>query len=88
MDQEVEAEPLGGVIPKLDHLPEFPSRVDMEKREGQGRRMKGLERDVQHGARILADRIKHDRRVKLRNHLAHDVNSFRFEAAEMEREMT
>jgi hypothetical protein len=38
---------------------------------------------MQHYARTLADRIKHDRAAELGQDLAHDADRFRFEAPEM-----
>ena len=61
MDKEIEAEPPRRLVAKFDHFAKLPGRIDMKKRKRRRRRMKGLQRDMQHRARILADRIKHDR---------------------------
>ena len=48
--------------------------------------MEGLERQVQHDARILADRIEHDRIAEFGRDLAHDLDRLGFELAQMRRE--
>ena len=42
-------------------------------------REKGLFGDMQHGRAVFTDGIKHDRIVDLRDHFAHNLNTFRFQ---------
>ena len=64
--EQIHAEPRRGFVAKRDHLAEFPGRIDVQQRERRLRRRKGLLRHVQHGARILADRVEHDRDCGIR----------------------
>src|SRR5215207_6459181 len=83
MDQEIEPVGSGHLVAKLDHLSEFPTRVDMEQRKRQLGGIEGLQCEMQHHGRVLADGIEHHRAVTLGHHLAHDVNTFCLERLEM-----
>ena len=83
MDEQIHAEARRGLIAERDHLAELPGRVDMQKRKRRLARRKGLLRDVQHRARILADRIEHDRIGEARHRLAHDVDGLGLEPAQL-----
>ena len=65
-------------VAELDHLPELPGGVHVQKRERRLGRMKGLHRQVQHHRRILADGVQHDRVFGLGHDFPHDVNAFGF----------
>ena len=83
MDDQIQPQPLGGRVAELDHLPEFPGRIDMQQRK---RRLGGIERlhrQMQHHRRILADGIEHHRVGELGRHLAHDVDALGFQAPQM-----
>jgi hypothetical protein len=58
----------------------------VQKREGQLRRIEGLDGKVKHDARVLADRIEHDRRSVFCHHLAHDLDRLGFETLQMQRQ--
>jgi hypothetical protein len=60
--------------------------VDMQQWKGEGRRVECLDREVEHDAGVLADRIKHDRLFKLEDHVAHDLDGLSFQAAQMPRQ--
>ncbi|MEH2487080.1 hypothetical protein V1280_003019 [Bradyrhizobium sp. AZCC 2230] len=83
MDDQIGTDALGRLVAKCNHLPELPRGVDMEQREGEPGGMKRLHRHMEHHARILADRIEHDRLFELGDHIAHDLDRFSLEAAEM-----
>jgi len=69
----------GDFIAKSDHLAKFPCRIDMQQRKRQLGRIKSLLRNMQHHARIFADRIKHNRVAKLAHNLTHDTDRFGLE---------
>ena len=81
MHQQIHAEPRRGLVAKGDHLAEFPGGVDVQQRERRLARRESLVREVQHHARILADRIEHHRVFELGHGLAHDIDRLRLEAA-------
>ena len=70
-------------VSKLNHLAEFPSRVDMKKREGRFSGVKGFEGKMQHYSRIFAHRVEHHRIVEFGDHLADNMNALSFELFEM-----
>src|SRR5277367_3848474 len=86
VNAKVEAEPLRRIVAKGDHLSKFPGRIDMQQRKWQRRGVEGLERDMQHRARVLADRIEHDRIAEFGDDLPHYVNSFRLKAFQVRRQ--
>jgi len=76
-------EPLRLAVAEGDHLAELPGGIDMQEREW---RLPGIERlhgEMHHDRRVLADRIEHHWVVELRHHLAHDLDAFRLELAEI-----
>src|SRR5260370_33477043 len=83
VDKEIEPEPARGSIAKSDHFAEFPAGIDVEERKRRLGRKERLARQMQHDARILADRIEHHRVAELRHHLAHDADRFGFETLQM-----
>ena len=83
MDDEIDAEPPRLVVAKGDHLAELPGGIDMEQRERRLCRIERLQREMHHHRGILADRVEHDRMAELRHHLAHDLDAFRLELAQI-----
>src|SRR5450759_4116943 len=67
------------MIAERNHIMEFPSRIDVQKRKRRLARMKRLLRDVQQRARILAHRIEHHRIAEFADDLAHNVDRLGFE---------
>jgi hypothetical protein len=59
----------------------------MQEREGQRRRMERLDREMQHDARILADRVEHHRILELGDDLAHDLDRLGLEAPQVRCEL-
>ncbi len=57
MHQQLKALIAGLRIAKLDHLAEFPCRIDMQERKWRWRRIECLHRQMQHHRRVLAHRI-------------------------------
>ena len=55
----------------------------MHQGKRQRRRIERLDREMQHHAGILADRVKHHRLSELRGHLPHDLDRFGFQSLEM-----
>jgi hypothetical protein len=82
-NEQVHARRAGRLFPERIHVAKLPRRIDMEQRERRRRGMERLARQVQHHRRILADRIEHDRTLRLGHDLAHDMDRFGFEAVEM-----
>ena len=70
-------------IAKLDHLAKLISGVDMQQRERDLAGIESLLRQPHHHRRVLADGIQHHRLLKLRRHLANDVNALGFERPQM-----
>ena len=68
---------------KAVHLLELPARVDMQHRERQLAREKGLARQVQHYGRIFADGIQHHRVAELCSDLTNDMDAFRLQLFQM-----
>ena len=83
MHDQLETELARHAIAELDHLPEFPGRVDVHQRKRQAPRMEGLARQVQQHRAVLADRIQHDRVVELGRHLADDLDALGLEALKL-----
>jgi hypothetical protein len=81
--QQVDAELLRQVVAKLDHGAELPGGVHVQQRKGRLGRVERLHGQVQHDGGILADRVQHDRLFTLRGNLAHDVDAFRLELAQV-----
>ncbi len=70
-------------IAELDHLAELVGGVDVKQRKRNRPGIERLLRQPQQHRGVLADGIQHDRPLELRHHLAHDVNGFGFEGAQM-----
>jgi len=85
VDQKVEAEAPGYIIAEADHLAELPRRVDVQGREGQRRRVKSLERQMEKHGRVLADRIEEDRALELRCYLPENMDALGFKPIKMVR---
>ena len=84
VDDEFQTQLLGHIIiPHGVHLPEFPGGVDMHQREGGLGGVEGLEGQVDHAGRVLADAVEHDRVFELRHHLADDMDALGFQLLEM-----
>src|SRR6187402_1157385 len=83
MHHEIDAETLRLAVAEGDHLAELPGGIDMEERERRLRRVERLHGEMHHDGGVLADRIEHDGMVELRHHLAHDLNAFRLELAQI-----
>ena len=70
-------------VAELDHLAELVGGVDVEQRERDRARVERLLRQPQQDRRVLADRIEHHRPLELGHHLAHDVDAFGLQGAQM-----
>jgi hypothetical protein len=70
-------------VSKLNHLAEFPSRVDVKKWEGRISGIKGFEGKMQHDSGIFADRVEHHRIVEFGDYLADNMNALGFELFQM-----
>ena len=70
-------------VAELDHLPEFPGRVDMQERKRRLGRIERLHGEVQQDRGILADRIEHHRLGERRGDLAENMDRLGFKAVEM-----
>ena len=88
MHDQIQSEPLGRLVAELDHLPEFPGRIDMHQRERRLGGIEGLHRQMQHHAEVLADGIEHHRIAEFGRHLAHDVDDLGFQPPQMGRAAT
>lgn len=66
-------------ITELNHLLEFPFRVDVHQWEWHFTRIKRFFSQAYHHRRILSDTVKHHRILKFRRHLADDMNRLGFE---------
>ncbi len=88
MHDQLKPERMCRAVAESDHIAKFPCRIDMEERERQPARVECLARDVQHHARILADRIEHHRTPECGGHLAHDADQLSFKLAQMRRQGT
>ena len=77
--EQIEPEPLGGLVAERDHLAELPGGIDVQERKRRLGREERLQRQVQHHRAVLADRIEHHRPLALGDDLAHDVDAFGFE---------
>jgi len=64
-------------FPERDHLAELPSGIDMHQRKRGLGRIEGFHGQLDHDRRIFADRIEHDRVLKLSRDLADDVDALR-----------
>jgi hypothetical protein len=58
----------------------------MKQRKGRFAGIERLAREMQHDARILADRIQHDRLAELGHDLAHGADRLGFEPVQMRRQ--
>ncbi len=83
VDDQPGADFLDVPVPELDHLAELVGGVDVQQREGNRTRMKGLLCEAQQHRRVLADRVEHDRSFELRDDLPHDVKALRLERPKM-----
>jgi hypothetical protein len=83
VDDQPRADLRGVPIAELDHLAELVGGVDVKKREWNGTRVERFLRQAQQDRRVLADRIQHHRPLELGHHLAHDVDRFGLERAQM-----
>jgi len=86
MDDQVEAEALGCRVPEADHLTKLPGRVDVKQGKRELCGIEGLDRNMQHHARVFSDRVEHDRLFELGDHVTHDFDRFSFETAQMFRQ--
>ena len=81
VDDQIETEPPRRLVAERDHLAEFPGRIDVQQRKRQRRGIERLDRQMQHHAGILADRIEHHRLSEFGDDLAHDLDRLRLRAA-------
>src|ERR1700680_3153548 len=82
MNQNFETGPRRKFVTERDHVAKLPRRIDMKEGEWQPCWGERLLRQMEHHARVLADRIQQDRIAKLGGRLAKDVNRFRLETAQ------
>ena len=83
INEDLDAKTRRGGIAKGDHVPEFPGRIYVQQGKWKFAGVKRLLGDMEHRARILADRIEQHRALELGHHLAHDEDRLGFELAEM-----
>ena len=83
VDNEIKTIFRGLPVAQFEQVPEIPPARDMKEGKGRGRRIKGLQRDVEHHRRILANRIEEHRTLCLGHNFAHDVDGFGFKPFEM-----
>ncbi len=83
VDEHLDPFFLCNAVTKCGHLPEFPCRVDVQKRERGLFRVKCLHGKVQHDRAVLPNGIQHDRFLTLRRHFPHDVYCFCLEGIKM-----
>ena len=57
LNEQVDIVFLGDFVAKLDHRAKFPGGVHVEKREGDASRKERLHGEMQHDARVLANRV-------------------------------
>ena len=86
VDLQVDAIAVHDHVAVADHVPELPGGVDVQQGERGLGRIEGLDRQVQHHPRVLADRIEHDRVVERRGHLADDLDGLGLEPAQVVRQ--
>ena len=67
------------LITELNHLLEFPFRINMHQREWYFTRIKRFFSQAYHHRGILSDTVKHHRILKFRRHFADDMNRLGFE---------
>jgi hypothetical protein len=83
VDDEIEAEALRHLVAEGDHLLELPRRIDVKERERQLGGVERLQREMEHHAGVLADRIEHHRVGELGDDLSDDRDRLGFEPPEM-----
>jgi hypothetical protein len=80
VDQQFDSQVIFDIgITKLDHLPELPCRIHVQKGEGWFGRIEGFESQVSHHRRVLADRVEHHWFFELGGHLADDMDALSLE---------
>ena len=80
---QLHADGFAELVAKRDHLAEFVGGVDVQKRKRNLAGVEGLLRQADHDGGVFADRIQHDRTLKLGYHLTHDVDGFGLQGAQM-----
>src|SRR4029453_5152204 len=80
---QLEIELLRELVPELDHVPEFPRRIDVHQRERQPAREERLACEVQQHRGVFADRIEHHRIFELGSDFADDPDALGFELFEV-----
>ncbi|KEY99645.1 hypothetical protein AI27_02155 [Sphingomonas sp. BHC-A] len=83
VDQQFHARLPRHAVAQVVHRPEFPGGVDMQQREGRGRGVEGLARQMQHHRRILAHAVEHDGLFGLRHDFPQDVDALRLQTFQM-----
>jgi hypothetical protein len=83
VNDKLEPELVRRRVAERDHVAKLPGRIDVQQWERRLDRTKSFLRDVQHHARILADRIEQDRLAKLGHRFAHDGDRLGLEPLEV-----
>src|SRR6266571_8752403 len=83
MDNEARADGFCEFVPKLDHLGELVTGVDVKKRKWQRTGIERLARQMDEHARVFPDGIQHHGVPKLGGSFAENVNGFAFKLAKM-----
>jgi hypothetical protein len=65
------------------HASGVPGRIDVQQREGRAAVVEGLAREMDHHARVLADRVEHHGTLELGDDLPHDMNALRLQSTQM-----
>lgn len=74
---------LGIPVAELQHLLEFPFRVDVHQGEGRFSRCESLFGQTHHDAAVFTDAIEHHGVFKFRSHFADDVDGLSLKFLEM-----
>jgi len=83
MNDQVEIKTPRRLVAELDHFAKLPRGVHVQQRKRKTRRMKGLQRQMQHHAGIFADRVEHHRISELGSHLPKYLDRFRLQRTQM-----
>src|SRR5215469_6721868 len=83
MNNKLKIEFAGPCVAERNHVPEFPSRVYVQQREGQPGGIERLHGQMQQNRGILADRIQHHRTLALGHRLANNVDALRLKLLKM-----
>ena len=83
VDNELGADVATELVAEGDHLRKLKAGVDVQQREGDGRRVKRLARQVHHHGGVLANGVEHDRTLELRGNFAENEDAFGLQRLEI-----